>query len=309
MENIGDLKTVFAGCAKDCEKYLPVVLENIEEYSKIFKETSKIIVENGSTDRTKEILKSIEDEKNIVFFRDDLNEFKQKTIRLALVRNIIIDEIKKNKIFKNFDLLIILDLDDRGTFKIKEENLIKALNFLYSKDNIAAVFANQPGDYFDLWALRDDLYIKSDFWCEALKYTLSKINSNGSITFEILNDLKKNFLDKKKLSFDLNSSPYKVKSAFGGFGIYKINKIFENKLRYLGEQEFNVRFRDGIEKRIRYQKCEHVNFNLGFEELGLDLYILPYLTNSIRKFENVRPEAAFQFIINKKEILNLPKKS
>tara|TARA_Y100000768_G_scaffold357261_1_gene312196 strand:- start:1380 stop:2309 length:930 start_codon:yes stop_codon:yes gene_type:complete len=309
MENIGDLKTVFAGCARDCEKYLPVVLENIEHYSKIFKETSKIIVENGSTDKTKEILKNIENEKNIVFFRDDLNEFKQKTIRLALVRNMIIDEIKKNKIFKNFDLLIILDLDDRGQFKIEKENFIKALNFLYSKDKIAAVFANQPGDYFDLWALRDDLYNKSDFWCEALKYTLSKINSDECITFEILNDLKRNFLNKKKLSFDLNSSPYKVKSAFGGFGIYKINKIFKNKLRYIGEQEFNVRFRDGIEKRVHYQKCEHVNFNLGFEELGLDLYILPYLTNSKKKIENMRPEAAFQFILNKKEILNLSKKS
>ena len=57
MVNIGDLKTVFAGCAKNCGNYLPIVLENIDHYSKLFKKTSKIIVENGSTDKTKEIVK------------------------------------------------------------------------------------------------------------------------------------------------------------------------------------------------------------------------------------------------------------
>ena len=305
MVNIGDLKTVFAGCAKNCGNYLPIVLENIDHYSKLFKKTSKIIVENGSTDKTKEILKKIDNKDNIILFKDDFNKFKQRGTRLALARNLIIDEIKKNNILNKFDLLIVIDLDDRGKFKIENKNFVKALNFLYSKNNIAAVFANQPGDYFDIWTLRDDLYRKNDFWCEALKFALSKLKSNDPITIEILNDLKKNFLNKNKVSFELNSAPYKVKSAFGGFGIYKISKILENEHKYIGEQEFNVRFLDGIEKKVHYQKCEHVNFNLGFDEKGLDLYILPYLANSKLNFENIRPEAAFQFIINKKEILNL----
>ncbi len=305
MVNIGDLKTVFAGCAKNCANYLPIVLENIDHYSKLFKKTSKIIVENGSTDKTKEILKKIDNKDNIILFKDDFNKFKQRGTRLALARNLIIDEIKKNNILNKFDLLIVIDLDDRGKFKIENKNFVKALNFLYSKNNIAAVFANQPGDYFDIWTLRDDLYRKNDFWCEALKFALSKLKSNDPITIEILNDLKKNFLNKNKVSFELNSAPYKVKSAFGGFGIYKISKILENEYKYIGEQEFNVRFLDGIEKKVHYQKCEHVNFNLGFDEKGLDLYILPYLANSKLNFENIRPEAAFQFIINKKEILNL----
>ena len=305
MVNIGDLKTVFAGCAKNCAIYLPIVLENIDHYSKLFKKTSKIIVENGSTDKTKEILKKIDNKDNIILFKDDFNKFKQRGTRLALARNLIIDEIKKNNILNKFDLLIVIDLDDRGKFKIENKNFVKALNFLYSKNNIAAVFANQPGDYFDIWTLRDDLYRKNDFWCEALKFALSKLKSNDPITIEILNDLKKNFLNKNKVSFELNSAPYKVKSAFGGFGIYKISKILENENKYIGEQEFNVRFLDGIEKKVHYQKCEHVNFNLGFDEKGLDLYILPYLANSKLNFENIRPEAAFQFIINKKEILNL----
>ena len=305
MEITKELKTVFAGCAKDCEKHLPTVLDNIDQYSKIFKKSSKIIVENGSTDRTKEILKQIRNNDDIIIFRDDFNQFKQRGTRLALARNLIIEQIKENKAFRNFDLLIVLDLDDRNKFKIENHNFIKALNFLYSKNDIAAVFANQPGDYFDIWTLRDNLYSKNDFWCEALRYASSKLNSYDPITRETLSDLKQNFLDKNKLSFNSNSPPYKVKSAFGGFGIYKISKILENKNKYVGEQEFSIRFLDGIEKKVYYQKCEHVNFNLGFYEMGLNLYILPYLINSNVNFENLRPEAAFQFIINKKEILNL----
>ena len=37
MDNIQDLNVVFAGCTKNCEKYLPKVFENINEYKKLFK--------------------------------------------------------------------------------------------------------------------------------------------------------------------------------------------------------------------------------------------------------------------------------
>ena len=48
-----------------------------------------------------------------------------------------------------------------------------------------------------------------------------------------------------------------------------------------------------------------MNFNLGLKEMGYELYILPYLINSKPNISNYKPEAAFQFIINKNEILNL----
>ena len=54
--NIKDLKVVFAGCARDCATFLPDTINNIRSYSKLFKESHTIIVENGSKDKTKEIL-------------------------------------------------------------------------------------------------------------------------------------------------------------------------------------------------------------------------------------------------------------
>ena len=61
-----DLKVVFGGCARDCEKYLPQALDNIKFYSSLFKESYTIIVENGSKDNTKKILRN--NKKKIIIF-------------------------------------------------------------------------------------------------------------------------------------------------------------------------------------------------------------------------------------------------
>lgn len=196
--NLNDLNVVFAGCAKNCAKFLPNVLQNINDYSFLFNKTFKIIVENGSTDGTKEILNSSKDNQSIIYFRDDLNLIDQRTIRLALARNLIIDEIKNNQRLKDFDLLIMIDFDDRGIFKIEEDNISKAIKFLYSKNDIAGVFGNQPDLYFDMWALQDQKNFKDDFFVNALKFAASKMRSTDKVNKEILLDLKNNYFDQKK---------------------------------------------------------------------------------------------------------------
>ena len=50
--NFKNKKVIFAGCAKNCEKYLLKTLENIEFYSLLFK-SHQIIIENGSSDKTR----------------------------------------------------------------------------------------------------------------------------------------------------------------------------------------------------------------------------------------------------------------
>ena len=50
-------KAIFAGCVRNCERWLPKVLTNIEKYSSYFLKSHFIFIENDSTDNTKEILK------------------------------------------------------------------------------------------------------------------------------------------------------------------------------------------------------------------------------------------------------------
>ena len=197
MIHLNGLKIIFAGCAKNCGRFLPYVLKNIKDYSSLFKSSFSIIVENGSSDNTKEILKEYKNDKNIIYFKDDLNFIEHRTIRLALARNLIIEEIRNHQNLRDFDLLMMIDFDDTGVFKIEENNLIKAIEFLYSRNNIAGVFSNQPYSYFDMWALKDQNNFKGDFFGDALKFAAAKMLSTDKVNKEILFDLKANYFAKK----------------------------------------------------------------------------------------------------------------
>ena len=174
MSYFNNLNVIFAGCVKNCENYLPDVFKNIQSYSSLFKNSFKIIVENGSSDATKKILRKYENNESIFHFRDDLNLIEHRTTRLALARNLIIEEIKNNQKLKNFELLIMLDFDDRSIFKVDENNLIKAIKFLFSKDDIAAVFSNQPDLYLDMWAFMDQKKFQRRFFWGCIKICCCK---------------------------------------------------------------------------------------------------------------------------------------
>jgi len=277
--NTKDLKIIFAGCAKNCEKFLLKNLENLKLYSSLFKESYKIIVENGSTDQTKKILQQNKGKNDFFLHKEELNQLNFRGYRLEKARNCIIETIKKNNILNQCDLLIILDFDDSGTYTIKLEEIVKAINYLYSKTNIAAVFANQEGTYYDMWTLRHKNYCPNDFWVDVIKYITKRINLVDKIKPELFKEASKNIIEKKTYIFDKKMPPIKVESAFGGFGIYKLNYALNNKRKYQGAQYIDLEFKSGEKKRIKYQQCEHVNFNQGLVDQDLELYILPNLIN------------------------------
>ena len=62
-------------------------------------------------------------------------------------------------------------------------------------------------------------------------------------------------------------------------GFIKWNMCLKNKRNYKGTQTIDLVFKDNIKSKIKFQKCEHVNFNLGLIDQNLELYILPYLIN------------------------------
>jgi glycosyltransferase involved in cell wall biosynthesis len=138
--NLKDLRVVFAGCARNCSSFLPKVLDNIEFYSSFFSDSYMIIVENGSTDKTKEILKNNQNKKNFFLFEDDLNKLPYRGQRLEKARNLIIETIKKNTNLISCDLFIMLDLDDIGTYRIEKKNILDSVKFLFSKERNCSCF-------------------------------------------------------------------------------------------------------------------------------------------------------------------------
>lgn len=295
--NLNELKVVFAGCARDCSTHLPETIKNIRSYSKLFKESYTLIVENGSKDKTKEILNQNLNENDIFLFREDLNQLPNRGQRLESARNIIIDTIRDNEKLKNCDLFVVIDLDDVGTYKINDQDILKAVEFLFSKKKIGAVFANQLGTYYDMWTLRDQRYCKNDFWVEVLQLLIKNKNLAEQISKDNFIEVKKRIIDKKTFSFDVNMPPILVESAFGGFGMYKMKNVINNKQKYIGVQNIEVISKDKKKIKLKYQKCEHVNFNQGIVEQNLELYILPFLINRGYRELTFSPQAAINFIV------------
>jgi hypothetical protein len=295
--NLKELKVVFAGCARDCSAYLPSTLDNIKAYSSLFKESFTLIIENGSKDKTKEILQQNQNQNNFCLFEDSLNKLPYRGQRLEKARNLIIKTIKANSILSNCDLFIMMDLDDTGAFKINNQDILNAINFLFSEKKIAGVFANQLGTYYDMWTLRDQRYCKNDFWVEVLQYLMKNKNSSEKITDANLEKVKKDIIDKMTYSFKRDASPILVESAFGGFGIYKMEYVLKNLNEYEGKQIVDVITKDQKKIKIKYQKCEHVNFNLGLVNQDLKLYILPNLINGDFSGCTFPPLASLDLII------------
>ncbi len=290
-------KVVFAGCARNCEKYLEKTLSNIDYYSSLFEKSYQIIVENGSKDKTREILKSKKNPNCYYLFEDRLDEYKTRGERLERARNKIIEKIKNEPNLRKCDLLVILDFDDAGEYRVENKNIFKSLEFLFSKKNIAGIFANQLGTYYDMWALRDEKYCKNDFWVEVLQKICTNAYPIDQISPEILDKVRDTYIKKKTYSFDIKKKPINVHSAFGGFAIYKMENVLNNKRFYEGTQTVDLRFKDNTTTKTKFQKCEHVNFNFGFIDQNCELYILPYLINKEPIDFTFPPQLALKLII------------
>ena len=278
-------KAIFAGCVRNCERWLPKVLNNIERYSSYFLESHFIFIENDSTDNTKEILKKWYKNRNCSSTNmDGLKNIPKRGLRLEAARNAYLKIIKDSNSLKKYDYLIVMDLDDASIFEIEKKNILKSIEFLNSDKSIAGVFSNQRGMYYDMWTLRHKTICPVDVWEEILDYKIK-----NKVTDEIAYECT---LKKRKFNLDENNSPLEVDSAFGGFGIYKMDYILKNQKPYIGSKTKKI----DKNNTIKWQVCEHVQFNMGIKDLGGKLYILPYLINGENKGGEFRPSTYRYFI-------------
>jgi FkbM family methyltransferase len=117
--------------------------------------------------------------------------------------------------------------------------------------------ANQRGPYYDVWALRHDLWSPNDCWEQNAFYNLLNKNSYENLATTVYS---------RMLEIPENLQPISVNSAFGGFSIYE-KSIFKS-CSYKGLTESGSEI------------CEHVYFNYCIKNLGLNIYINPKLINA-----------------------------
>ena len=229
-KNFNIQKSVTIGiCVRNCEIYLDKNLELLDKICNLFEFSNIIFYENNSTDNTLQILNNYSSKNNnCIIINEEIPLFCfPRTVRLARGRNICLNIAKK---IKN-EIYIVLDFDDI----ILNFNLINIKNIFLKKIYWDAIFAHQN---YDNWALRTfDNFLNYD----CLLYLII----TGKSFRNSLNIEKKN-----------NLIP--VKSAFGGFGIYKFNSI--KNYKYYGWKHHR-------------ECCEHVHLHKQMVNNNCKLFI------------------------------------
>lgn len=253
--------------SKKIESDLEIVLKSLSYFDsvKIF------LVESDSSDSTINVLESIKS-KNLNFNYKSLgqlrNEFPDRIERIRFSRNEYIRYIRSLSSIEFPDYIIIADLDGMNG-KLTEQ----AIQSCFVRSDWDAVFSNQRGGYYDILALRHDIWQPMDYNVELAWYrSLVTPKRPNYLSFYESLRLRLNFdrarklaIYRKMLRFEITHPWIEVNSAFGGIGIYR-PEVF---LKYDYSEDFESG--DG--------SSEHVSLHSKMRRDGLKLFINPSFIN------------------------------
>lgn len=267
-------KIVFAGAARDCGQFLPAVFANFERLSALSDETGFVLIENDSTDDTRQQIEAWgRGRRNFIFHElKGLGRLPVRTLRLEFIRNLCLELARGDSRFADYDVLCITDMDDVSTRPLDPAALRAALEFLRRAPDCAAIFGNNLGMYYDVWAFRHPELCPSDAWFEVVKASLVE----GLPDQEAFDST----FGKRIRTFAPTLDHFEVHSAFGGFGLYRLDYVRRAPNPYVGSRVYALRDSGNQTHIVRMQQCEHVHFNEGLRTLGGKLYLLPWLITS-----------------------------
>lgn len=252
-ERIDDA-AVFVGTARNCARFLPLALERWAALSRLFREAHFLVAENDSTDATKQILAdwSRAGPNRRVLTLDGLAQSAgSRPEAIAAARNALLDAVRADGRLSAARHLVVMDMDD-ASLAITAPRLARCMR----APDWDGLFANQLFYYSDVWALREARRSPDDFVPhleaapEGWRRRLARLRH----------------LNWRNRPFWPFGRPFPVRSAFGGFAIYRMEVALGG--RYEGR-------RDG---RLI---CEHVPFNEMLVDKGARLLLHPGLINMV----------------------------
>ncbi len=254
--------------SRKIESDLEVVIKSLS----CFNSVKIFLVESDSSDSTLNVLESIKsitpnfDFKSLGELKNDLPD---RIERIRHSRNEYVGYIRSLESSEMPDFIIIADLDGMNG-KLTE----KAIRSCFVRSDWDAVFSNQRGGYYDILALRHDIWQPADYNLELSWYrslvTPKRPNFLGfyeSLRLRLNYD-RARFLAiyRKMIRIKINQPWIEVNSAFGGIGIYK-REVF---LKYDYSSDFESG--EGI--------SEHVSLHSKMRRDGLKLFVNPSFINA-----------------------------
>lgn len=248
-------KILIVGLARNLEKQL---VRNVNLLRRAFVSVPKIhwlIVESDSADRTVQVLQRLSQQ--VSDFHVEFLGCLAKTIpdrvdRITACRNHALHVFEKMHAQEKFDLVVVADLDDANV-KISAQGI----ETCWVREDWDALFANQSGPYYDIFALRHPDWCSGDCWKE-YRFLLSHGHQKDVAKYVAI--------ISKMIVLPQTSDWLEVQSAFGGLAIYKADVIQGH--RYESHDQNNR------------PVCEHVTLHQSLVKSGARLFINPKLINS-----------------------------
>lgn len=241
---------IFVGMSKNCFSTLEKNLKFLEGFKQNSKTIVKIcIVDSDSTDGTKDYCKALIKKNNIDYFLeiDNLEEqYDSRIQRLSICRNKALEVI--NKIMTQSVIYIPMDMDIDLFKRTDIKNFQKIIDQFSENTGLDAIFPFSTPFYYDIFALRKKGWVNKNNLLIA-----RKLKDKLKLFSFLINYI---YIFRKQLSpsnFDENL--ISVESAFGGIGMYKIDKFKIENLKYTFDTN-----------SINYV-TEHLSFNNSFNNL------------------------------------------
>ena len=253
-KDLSSSNVLVVGLATNCEDKIEQEINKINAAFSEAKSVKWLVIESDSDDGTLATLNELgaNNEFDVIALGKLRAKHPKRTERIAKCRNRYLEELRKNTRYNNVDYVVVADLD--GVNSELTPSAVKSCWQL--AEDWDACFANQSEAYYDIWALRHDVWSPNDCW-----QNYDFLINNGKSKFEALNAA----IYSRMIKIKDDVSPIEVDSAFGGLGIYKTSAILSSE--YIGlnsnEEEF----------------CEHVSLHATLRTKGFRLYIVPSLIN------------------------------
>jgi hypothetical protein len=240
---------VIRNVSKTIELEIQTILDSVSDFYKIY----WYLVESDSDDDTAVVLESLSKKYsnfNYVSLGTLQKDIPLRTARLAWCRNKYMEYLDAN--LSGNEFVMVADLDGANLGLTRE-----SIRSIWSRSDWSVVCANQRHAYFDIWALRHEIWCAGDWITEYRNLTINKKMSSRRA-------LKRSLYSKMR-HIPSGNEWIPVRSAFGGLAIYKAKSI--KALRYQGLSDYGE------------EVCEHVSFNESITSKGLLMFIVPSLIN------------------------------
>jgi hypothetical protein len=252
--DLSNISIAIVGIVKNAGKSLAQDVAEIGAAFADFKSLKWLLIESNSSDNTVRELRETSErvsDFNFISLGSVGVDSESRTIGMAMARNVYLEELRDNPVYKNIDYFVVADFNRSNKLLNRD-----AVRSCFARDDWDACTANQNGPYYDIWALRHELWQPNDCWRQ-LEFYKKYISFPEKALFMSVNS--------KMLRIPKNSLWIEVDSAFGGLAIYKSHLAKNARYSGISTQGYPI--------------CEHVPFHQEIRKSGNRIFINPQLIN------------------------------